>query len=105
CQKISPFIFVPYEPIVHGTFGVDQSEPWDILIKQIKDLIAEIMVGSRGFGYSDYNGLYIEPYEPIAHRTFGVDQSDWNIIVLRIKDIFAEIMAGSRGIGHPDYDG
>ncbi|CAG8671085.1 10474_t:CDS:1, partial [Racocetra persica] len=50
----------PYKPIVHGTFGVDQSEPWDVLIKQIiiiKDLIAEIIVGSRGFSHSDYNGL------------------------------------------------
>ncbi|CAG8814942.1 25504_t:CDS:1, partial [Gigaspora rosea] len=45
----------PYEPIVHGTFGVDQSN-WNIIALQIKDIFAEIMAGSRGFGHPDYDG-------------------------------------------------
>ncbi|CAG8792501.1 13433_t:CDS:1, partial [Gigaspora rosea] len=45
----------PYEPIVHGTFGVDQSN-WNIVV-QIKDLYDEIMGGgSRGFRHPDYDG-------------------------------------------------
>ncbi|CAG8780390.1 18365_t:CDS:2, partial [Gigaspora margarita] len=38
----------PFEPIVHGTFGVDQFKLW--YIDQIKDFFAEIMAGSCGFG-------------------------------------------------------
>ncbi|CAG8503764.1 1243_t:CDS:2 [Racocetra persica] len=45
----------PYEPVVHGTFGVGQSETlYMFMIQNIKDFIAEIMAGSRGFGHTDY---------------------------------------------------
>ncbi|CAG8834125.1 42629_t:CDS:1, partial [Gigaspora margarita] len=45
----------PFEPIVHGTFGVGQFKLW--YIDQIRDLFAEIMAGSRGFGHPDYDGF------------------------------------------------
>ncbi|CAG8850531.1 32753_t:CDS:1, partial [Racocetra persica] len=43
-----------YEPIVHRTFGVDLSK-WNIIV-QLKDLFAEIITGSCGFGHPDHNG-------------------------------------------------
>ncbi|CAG8856255.1 17011_t:CDS:1, partial [Gigaspora margarita] len=44
----------PLEPIVHGTFGVDQFNLW--YIDQISDFFAEIMTGSRGFGHPCHDG-------------------------------------------------
>ncbi|CAG8726196.1 17391_t:CDS:1, partial [Dentiscutata heterogama] len=41
----------------HGTFGASQSETlYMFMIQNIKDFIAEIMTGSRGFGHTDYDG-------------------------------------------------
>ncbi|CAG8857327.1 894_t:CDS:1, partial [Gigaspora margarita] len=50
----------PYEPIVHGTFGIDQSEPLDMFImRKKKDLeqIIKTFFYIRGFGYPDYKGI------------------------------------------------
>ncbi|CAG8625682.1 11653_t:CDS:2 [Cetraspora pellucida] len=55
----------PYEPIVHGTFGVDQTELWNIfIIRNIKELIQisedffnVVIIRSHGFGHPDYDGL------------------------------------------------
>ncbi|CAG8621830.1 15107_t:CDS:2, partial [Dentiscutata erythropus] len=71
-------------PIVHGTFGVDQSEPWDVWIKQIiiiKDLIAKIMVGSRGFSHSDYNDLIVMDSDDISQT----NQNE--LIMISKKDV------------------
>ncbi|CAG8738775.1 12434_t:CDS:1, partial [Dentiscutata heterogama] len=54
----------PYEPIVHGAFGIDQPEPLDMfIIRNIKDLIQIIedffnvvISRSNGFGHPDYDG-------------------------------------------------
>ncbi|CAG8822689.1 1513_t:CDS:1, partial [Dentiscutata erythropus] len=45
----------PYEPIVHGTFGIDQYKFWYIIDK-LSDFFAEIKARSRGFGHPDYDG-------------------------------------------------
>ncbi|RIB29398.1 hypothetical protein C2G38_2155466 [Gigaspora rosea] len=116
----------PFEPVVHGTFGIDQSKTLDMFIIQeysiqiIRDFFDEITVGSRGFGHPDHDGvkqlqhsyLYTEPFEPVVHGTFGIDQSktlDMFIIqeysIQIIRDFFDEITVGSRGFGHPDHDG
>ncbi|CAG8823514.1 21162_t:CDS:1, partial [Gigaspora rosea] len=54
-SKHSYLYIEPYEPIVHGTFGVDQNKFWYI-IDQLSDFFAEIKGRSRGFGHPDYNG-------------------------------------------------
>ncbi|CAG8853861.1 41378_t:CDS:1, partial [Gigaspora margarita] len=57
----------PFEPVVHGTFGIDQPKTLDtFIIRKIEDVIqiidqiryffAEISVGSRGFGHPDHYG-------------------------------------------------
>ncbi|CAG8751982.1 11414_t:CDS:1, partial [Ambispora leptoticha] len=38
----------PYEPIVHRTFGIDQSN-WNIISQQIKDIFSGIFAGHRRF--------------------------------------------------------
>ncbi|CAG8852556.1 6452_t:CDS:2, partial [Gigaspora margarita] len=100
-----------FEPIMHGTFGLDQFKLW--YIDQIKDFFAEIMTGSCGFGHPCHDGikrprhlyLYVEPYEPIVHGTFGNRPEPLYMLAKRIiTDFFAEIMAGGRGFGHPDHD-
>ncbi|CAG8484538.1 17762_t:CDS:2 [Gigaspora margarita] len=52
--------FIPYEPIVHGTFD-NQLEllymPEMVAMEIIKDFFAEILAGGRGFGHKDYDGL------------------------------------------------
>ncbi|CAG8487015.1 11056_t:CDS:2 [Scutellospora calospora] len=49
----------PYEPIVHGTYDIDQTESWKLL-RTITDLIlnffSEILNGGRGFGSPNYDG-------------------------------------------------
>jgi len=50
----------PYEPVVHGTFGVDQTMSWGIVgsvVDAIRDFIAEVMNGGRGFGSPSYDGF------------------------------------------------
>ncbi|CAG8725539.1 23231_t:CDS:1, partial [Gigaspora rosea] len=47
----------PFEPVVHGTFGIVQPKPLDMFIDQIRDFFAEITAGSRGFGHPDYDGF------------------------------------------------
>ncbi|CAG8517002.1 906_t:CDS:2 [Racocetra persica] len=50
----------PYEPVVHGTFGIDQPAPlglvWSV-INSIKDFFAEVINGGRGFGNPNYDGF------------------------------------------------
>lgn len=49
----------PYEPIVHGTYDVDQTDSWDLLrtiTTLIYDFFSEIMKGGRGFGSPNYDG-------------------------------------------------
>ncbi|CAG8457551.1 11954_t:CDS:2 [Diversispora eburnea] len=49
----------PYEAVVHGTFGVDETS-WNILgsiISSIQDFFAEMMNGGRGFGSPGYDGF------------------------------------------------
>ncbi|CAG8822816.1 27868_t:CDS:2, partial [Racocetra persica] len=54
----------PYEPIVHGTLEINQSEPLDMLVIRIiedliqivKDFFTIVINGSNGFGHPDYNG-------------------------------------------------
>lgn len=48
----------PYEAVVHGTFGVEQSA-WGIssAVNSINDFIAEVMNGGRGFGSPSYDGF------------------------------------------------
>jgi hypothetical protein len=48
----------PYEAVVHGTFGVEQST-WGIssAVNSINDFIAEVMNGGRGFGSPSYDGF------------------------------------------------
>ncbi|CAG8665016.1 390_t:CDS:2, partial [Dentiscutata erythropus] len=46
----------PYEPAVHGTFGVDQTTSFG-LINSIQDFFADILIGNRRFGVSNYEGL------------------------------------------------
>jgi len=50
----------PYEAVVHGTYGVDQSTSWGIvgsIVNSIGDFIAEVMNGGRGFGSPSYDGF------------------------------------------------
>lgn len=50
----------PYEPVVHGTFGVDQSMSLGIVcsvVNSIRDFVAEVMNGGRGFGSPSYDGF------------------------------------------------
>ncbi|CAG8448736.1 12181_t:CDS:2 [Acaulospora morrowiae] len=50
----------PYEAVVHGTFGVEQSTSWNFLwsfISSIQDFFAEVMNGGRGFGSPGYDGF------------------------------------------------
>ncbi|CAG8638291.1 8032_t:CDS:2 [Acaulospora morrowiae] len=49
----------PYEAVIHGTYGADQST-WSILrstIISIQDFFAEVMNGGRGFGSPSYDGF------------------------------------------------
>ncbi|RHZ47783.1 hypothetical protein Glove_567g19 [Diversispora epigaea] len=52
----------PYEAVVHGTFGVDETS-WNVLsifgsiISSIQDFFAEMMNGGRGFGSPGYDGF------------------------------------------------
>ncbi|RIB01029.1 hypothetical protein C2G38_2232090 [Gigaspora rosea] len=57
----------PFEPVVHGTFGIDQPKTLDMfiirkiedliqIIDQIRDFFAEIIVGSRGFSHPHHVG-------------------------------------------------
>uniref|UniRef100_A0A1D1ZBR9 Alanine--tRNA ligase n=1 Tax=Anthurium amnicola TaxID=1678845 RepID=A0A1D1ZBR9_9ARAE len=48
----------PYEAVVHGTFGVEQTT-WGIssAVNSISDFIAEVMNGGRGFGSPSYDGF------------------------------------------------
>ena len=50
----------PYEAVVHGTYGVDQTASWGIVwsaANSIRDFIAEVMYGGRGFGSPSYDGF------------------------------------------------
>jgi hypothetical protein len=50
----------PYEAVVHGTYGVDQSTSWGIarsIVNSIGDFFAEVMNGGRGFGSASYDGF------------------------------------------------
>jgi len=50
----------PYEPVVHGTYGVDQTTSWRIvwsITNSIRDFFAEVMNGGRGFGSPSYDGF------------------------------------------------
>ncbi|CAG8634238.1 42725_t:CDS:2, partial [Gigaspora margarita] len=50
----------PYEPIVHGTFGIDQPEPLDMFIMRKKEDLEQIIKNFfyiRGFGHPDYEGI------------------------------------------------
>ncbi|CAG8654458.1 14560_t:CDS:2, partial [Gigaspora rosea] len=52
----------PFEPVVHGTFGIDQPKTLVMFIIRkiedsiqiIRDFFAEIIVGSHGFGHPDH---------------------------------------------------
>ncbi|CAG8704715.1 10165_t:CDS:2 [Gigaspora margarita] len=50
----------PYEPVVHGTFGVDQPASLGIMwsiVNSVKDFFAEVINGGRGFGNPNYDGF------------------------------------------------
>ncbi|CAG8671441.1 2972_t:CDS:2 [Cetraspora pellucida] len=50
----------PYEPVVHGTFGIDQPAPFGLMwsvINSVKDFFAEVINGGRGFGNPNYDGF------------------------------------------------
>ncbi|CAI2177751.1 11073_t:CDS:2 [Funneliformis geosporum] len=50
----------PMQPVVHGTFGVDQSMSLGIVwsvVNSIRDFVAEVMNGGRGFGSPSYDGF------------------------------------------------
>ncbi|CAG8513469.1 26501_t:CDS:2 [Racocetra persica] len=55
-RQYSYLYIEPYEPVEHGTFGVDQSN-WNIIALRIKDIFAGIMAGCRGFEHPDYDGV------------------------------------------------
>ncbi|RIA85431.1 hypothetical protein C1645_781925 [Glomus cerebriforme] len=45
----------PYEAVVHGTYGVEQTWGMASVINSISDFIAEVMSGGRGFGSPSYD--------------------------------------------------
>ncbi|CAG8604617.1 18407_t:CDS:2 [Dentiscutata erythropus] len=50
----------PYEPVVHGTFGIDQPASMGIMcsmVNSVKDFFAEVINGGRGFGNPNYDGF------------------------------------------------
>ncbi|CAG8743661.1 41552_t:CDS:2 [Gigaspora margarita] len=50
----------PYEPIVHGTFGIEQPKPLDMFIIRNKEDLIQIIENFfyiRGFGHPEYEGL------------------------------------------------
>ncbi|CAG8459283.1 27161_t:CDS:2 [Gigaspora margarita] len=47
----------PYEPIVHGTFGIDQPEPLDMFIIQYLKQIIKNSFYIKGFGHPDYDEI------------------------------------------------
>ncbi|CAG8850750.1 554_t:CDS:1, partial [Gigaspora margarita] len=50
----------PFEPVVHGTFGIGQPKPLDMfIIRKTEDSIQIIknFFYIRGFGHPDYDGL------------------------------------------------
>ncbi|CAG8726849.1 17335_t:CDS:1, partial [Cetraspora pellucida] len=52
----------PYEPIVYGTFGIDQHKPLDMfIIRKIEDLIQIIknFFYIRGFEHPEYEGIML----------------------------------------------
>ncbi|CAG8840738.1 42140_t:CDS:1, partial [Gigaspora margarita] len=53
-SRYSYLYIEPFEPIVHGTFSVEQFKFW--YIDQISDFFAEIMAGSRGFEHPGHDG-------------------------------------------------
>ncbi|CAG8489689.1 2410_t:CDS:2 [Paraglomus brasilianum] len=49
----------PYEAEIHGTFGVESSSQFDMImsvISMIRDFFAEVINGGRGFGSPEYVG-------------------------------------------------
>ncbi|CAG8725627.1 12622_t:CDS:2 [Gigaspora margarita] len=54
----------PFEPVVHGTFGIDQPKTLDVFIIRkiedsiqiISDFFTEIIAGSHGFGHPCHDG-------------------------------------------------
>ncbi|CAG8649382.1 25783_t:CDS:2 [Gigaspora margarita] len=58
-EKVQGKANKPYEPIVHGTYDVDQTDSWNLLrtiTTLIYDFFSEIMKGGRGFGSPNYDG-------------------------------------------------
>ncbi|CAG8493186.1 14953_t:CDS:2 [Acaulospora colombiana] len=60
-RAYNSYLYVePYEAVIHGTYGTDQSLSWNILrsaVISMQDFFAEVMKGGRGFGSPGYDGF------------------------------------------------